>query len=117
MHTPAAHQSLDGRKFVALEPTDGGEVGPGTVFEYHEENGDIWASYSGGTVVRGFLVGTRDGNLLNFRYSQLSQDRETSSGRCESEITTAVDGRLRLNETWSWETRPGSGVSVVEEVN
>lgn len=117
MSTSTAHPTLDGRRFAALEHANGGEVGPDTVFEYHEDNGEIWASYSGGTVLRGFLVGTRDGDTLSFRYSQLNHDRETSSGRCVSQITITADGRLRLNETWSWETRPGNGVSVVEEVD
>lgn len=116
MSSPATHPTLDGRRFAALAHADGGEVGPDTVFEYHEDDGEIWASYSGGTVLRGFLVGTRDGDTLSFRYTQLNRDRETSSGRCVSQISTTAEGRLRLSETWSWETRPGDGVSVVEEI-
>jgi hypothetical protein len=27
-----------------------------------------------------------------------------------------ADGRLRLEETWEWESRDGSGTSVVEQV-
>jgi hypothetical protein len=33
-----------------------------------------------------------------------------------STITTLPDGRLRMDETWQWESRPGSGTSAVEEV-
>lgn len=117
MHAVRTPPSLDGRRFAALSHTEGGEVGPETVFEYHEEDGEIWASYSGGTVRRGFLVGTRDGDTIAFRYSQLNLDRETSSGRCVSQIVVTEDGRLRLDETWSWESRPGSGTSSVEEIS
>ncbi len=112
----ATHPSLDGRRFAALAPTDGGEVGPDTVFEYRESGGEIWATYAGGAVRRGFLVGTRSGDRLDFRYTQLNEDQETASGRCVSDITRTDDGRLRLNETWQWESRPGSGVSAVEEI-
>lgn len=118
MRNPGTLPSLDGRRFTALVHTEGGEVGPDTVFEYHEdqESGEIWASYSGGTVRRGFLVGTRSGDVLTFRYSQLNHDHETSSGRCVSQIVRGGSGRIRLDETWSWETRPGSGTSTVEEI-
>jgi hypothetical protein len=26
------------------------------------------------------------------------------------------DGRLRMHEQWTWDSKPGSGTSVVEEV-
>lgn len=118
MRNPGLLPSLDGRRFAALVHTEGGEVGPETVFEYHEdqESGEIWASYSGGTVRRGFLVGTRSGDVLTFRYSQLNDDHETSSGRCVSQIVREESGLLRLDEVWSWETRPGSGTSAVREI-
>jgi len=41
---------------------------------------------------------------------------ETASGRCSSQIDQLPDGRLRLHETWTWESREGTGTSVVEEI-
>ncbi|WP_433317626.1 hypothetical protein ACQP0U_09580 [Micromonospora sp. CA-269861] len=108
--------SLDGRRFAAVAEVVAGEVGTETVFSYHERDGEVWAEYVGGSIRRGRLVGTRDGDLLDFRYVQLNTDGETSSGHCVSEVTVLDDGRLRLHETWSWESRPGSGTSVVEEL-
>jgi hypothetical protein len=108
--------SLDGRRFRAARVDDGGEVGAETVFEYHEHDGVVWARYEGGSVRLGFLVGSRSGNTLEFRYSQLNAAGETSSGRCRSAISTLPDGRLRLDEDWAWESKPGSGTSVVEEI-
>jgi hypothetical protein len=109
--------SLNDRRFTAAAQAEGGEVGPTTVFHYHEIDGEIWAEYVGGDVRRGFLVGTRTGNSLSFRYSHLNIDGVTASGRCTSEVTTDASGRLRLLETWSWESREGSGTSVVEETS
>ena len=93
------------------------------MFSYHEDvvSGAVWAEYTGGAVVRGHLVGSRarldDGSdALDFRYVQLRSDGTTSSGHCESVIEVLVDGRLRLHETWSWESREGSGTSTVEEL-
>lgn len=94
---------------------EAGEASPATRFEYHEDDGVIWARYAGGTVRLGFLVGTRAGDKLEFRYSQLNERGETSNGRCSTTISVLADGRLRLDEDWAWESKPGAGTSAVEE--
>jgi hypothetical protein len=108
--------SLDGRWFRAVAQVDGGEVGPETMFRYAEEDGEVWATYTGGAVRRGYLVGTRDGDRLDLRYVQLSESGQTSCGHCVSAVSALPDGRLRLEESWQWESRDGSGTSVVEEM-
>jgi hypothetical protein len=94
-----------------------GEAGADTVFEYHERDGLIWARFEGAAVRLGFLVGTRDGDRLDFRYSQLNEAGETSNGHCSTTISTLPDGRLRLDEVWEWESKPGAGTSVEEEIS
>ncbi|MEU6004955.1 hypothetical protein [Streptomyces sp. NPDC047453] len=108
--------SLDGRVLAPVADQAPGQVGTRTRFMYHERNGEIWAEYAGGDVVRGHLVGTRESDRLDFRYVQLKQDGTTSSGHCVSTVVELPDGRVRLEETWRWESQPGSGTSVVEEV-
>lgn len=93
-----------------------GEASGATQFEYHEEGGLVWARYEGGAVRLGFLVGTRQGDRLDFRYSQLNEDGETSNGHCTTTVSTLQDGRLRLDEEWAWESRAGAGTSAAEEV-
>ncbi len=61
-------------------------------------------------------MGTREGDALSFRYAQLRTDGTTATGRCESRVQLLDDGRLRLSETWRWESHDGTGISVVEEV-
>ena len=108
--------SLDGRRFRAVAEVAGGDVGPQTEFHYSERaDGVIHARYAGGAVRLGFLVGTRAGATLRFRYAQLLEDGATATGHCESRIEELPDGRLRLHETWGWDSRDGSGTSVVEE--
>ena len=117
----ASRPSLQGRRFVAVDNASG-EVGTDTVFIYDEDAaaGSVWADYAGGAVVRGHLVGTRtssgDADTLDFRYVQLRRDGTTSSGRCRSVVEVLPDGRLRLHETWAWESRDGSGTSTIEEL-
>lgn len=107
---------LDGRRFAGVTNSADGEVGQATVFTYRQDGEVIWAEYGGGAVVRGYLVGTRTGEVLRFRYAHLGADGQTSGGVCESKIEVTVDGRVRFHESWTWESRPGSGTSVVEEI-
>ena len=108
--------SLDGRVFRVAAIDAAGEASEATHFEYHEQDGVVWARYEGGAVRLGFLVGTRQGDRLDFRYSQLNEDGETSNGHCTTTVSTLPDGRLRLDEEWAWESRPGAGTSAAEEV-
>src|SRR5262245_18718482 len=101
--------SLEGRRYRGAVTSATGEVGEETLFEYHERDGVVWARYEGGAVRLGFLVGTRDGDRLAFRYSQVNERGETSSGRCSTSISVLPGGRLRLDERWAWESRPGDG--------
>ena len=109
-------RSLDGLVLAPVADQAPGQVGTRTRFAYHEKDGEIWAEYTGGDVVRGHLVGTREGDRLDFRYVQLKHDGTTSSGHCASLVVELPDGRVRLEESWAWESRPGTGTSVVEEV-
>ncbi|MCC2593834.1 hypothetical protein LKO27_10500 [Tessaracoccus sp. OS52] len=107
--------SLDGRVFTAVV-NDDGEVGSSTRFRYTERSAVVHADYAGGDVVRGFLVGTRDGDQLDFRYAHLNTQGITSTGHCVTRVEELPDGRLRLHETWEWESRDGKGTSIVEEI-
>ncbi|WP_353942078.1 hypothetical protein ABII15_10810 [Streptomyces sp. HUAS MG91] len=109
-------RSLDGLFLAPVADQAPGQVGTRTRFAYHEEDGRIWADYEGGDVVRGHLVGTRTGDRLDFRYVQLKTDGSTSSGHCLSAVSELPDGRVRLDETWRWESQEGRGTSVVEEI-
>ena len=113
--TPAALPVLDGLRFRAAAISSSAQVDSETTFLYGERDGAIWAEYRGGTIARGFLVGTRSGDRLSFRYVHLDIDGHTASGRCESIIEQGVEG-LVLEETWAWESRPGSGSSTLVEV-
>ncbi|MEE2034983.1 hypothetical protein [Rhodococcus chondri] len=117
----AAHRSpstidLDARMFAGVSNSSAGQVSGATRFRYRQDDTVIWADYDGGEIVRGFLVGTRNGERLHFRYVHLSVDGTAASGVCDSRIEVLCDGRIRLEESWAWESRPEKGTSVVEEI-
>ena len=108
--------SLDGRHLAGVRNSADGEVDSSTVFHYREAGGAVWADYAGGRIRRGHLIGTRRGDELDFRYVHLDVDGNTASGHCTSRVEVLDDGRVRLHETWRWESRDGAGRSVVEEL-
>jgi hypothetical protein len=110
-------RSLDGLEFRSVADVEGGDVDTETIFHYREDEGVVHARYEGGAVTLGFLVGSRAGDRLDFRYAQLRADGTTATGHCVSEVETLADGRLRLNETWEWDSADGVGTSIVEQVS
>ena len=107
--------SMDGRVLVGVSNDAGGEVSGDTVFRFHQIDHMIWAEYQGGDIRRGYLVGTSDGATLEFRYVHLGIDGRTASGRSVDRVEVLDGGRVRLHERWRWESREGSGTSVLEE--
>jgi hypothetical protein len=107
--------SMEGRVLVGVSNVGDGEVGSDTVFRFHQVDDVVWAEYQGGDIRRGFLVGTSDGATLEFRYAHLGIDGRTASGRSVDSIEVLDGGRVRLNERWAWDSREGSGESVLEE--
>lgn len=115
---------MDGRVLRSVA-NENGDVDTETCFEFHEEDGVVWARYTGGEIRPGFLVGTTsrspsrrttDGERLAFRYTQLLADGSTATGHSEDWIELLDDDRVRLHEEWAWDSQDGSGTSVLEEL-
>ena len=94
-----------------------GDVGPDTEVRYRQAGDLVWARYSGGAVRLGFLVGTTDGAELHMRSTHVDTAGATTTGASTGRIERLDDGRVRLHETWVWDSRAGSGTSVLEEVH
>ena len=110
--------NYNGRVFRPLVNTPNGEVNGETRFVYHQKDAVLEASYAGGGIKSGQMVGlVFDDGRLEFLYQHLTDDLQLRSGRCESRPELLEDGRVRLHETWRWSNGDLSeGHSVVEEV-
>lgn len=107
--------TVDDRIFTAVKNSGSGEASDKTVFCYHQKGNVIWAEYSGGSIVKGFLLGTMDDDHhLHFNYQHMNADGELRTGSCDSE-PSVENGKLRFNEKWKW-TMGEEGTSVIEEI-
>jgi len=91
-------------------------VDASTTITFEESDGAVSARYSGGNIRLGLLVGKRSGADVVFRYAQLAADGSLDGGVSKCELSLTDDGRMRLTEHYTWESRPGGGVNVFEEV-
>jgi hypothetical protein len=110
-----ADVSLDGRTLVGVS-NEGGEVGTETRFDFEQDGDHVRARYAGGEVVEGYLLGTVDGREYDIRYVQINEAGETATGHAIGDVELLDDGRVRVADEWEWESKPGGGETVLEEV-
>ncbi|WP_461610802.1 n-acetylglutamate synthase [Cytobacillus kochii] len=110
--------NYNGKKFVSIENTNNGEVSDQTYFDYSQEGNILSASYYGGQIRKGTLIGIvkEDGSLL-FNYNHVNIKDEVRGGTCSSMPEYLPDGRMRLHEQWRWnDADQTEGQSVIEEM-
>lgn len=110
--------NYDGRTFVSINNTVNGEVSSETTFEYKQEGNILSATYSGGEILKGTMIGiVQEDGCLQFNYNHVNDKQEIRGGHCLSTPEVLSDGRIRLQERWKWSDREQSeGESIVEEV-
>ncbi|MCC8193438.1 MAG: n-acetylglutamate synthase [Deltaproteobacteria bacterium] len=109
--------NYDGRTFSPVVNSETGEVSSATHFHYHQDSDIFWAEYSGGEILRGFMIGlVRPDGQLEFKYQHLNKDRAIRLGECLSTPEILADGRIRLHESWRWlDGEQQKGTSIVDE--
>lgn len=110
--------NYNNRRFASVENTPNGEVSGDTIFDYHQDGQIVWATYQGGSIVKGHLIATMNAEgVLDMRYHHINQQNEMMTGRCQSTPEVLPDGRLRLHEVWQWTSGDmSSGTSIIEEI-
>jgi hypothetical protein len=106
------------KTFKSFVNSDNGEVGEQTLFYYQQQNNVVWAEYSGGTIVKGFLLAkVIENDALDMRYEHINFAGEIRTGLCLSRPEILPDGRIRLHEKWQWTSGDlSSGESIIEEI-
>jgi hypothetical protein len=108
--------NLNNKTFKALSNSDNGQVSNATLFHYFQEGNTIWANYQGGEIVKGAIIGTINGNELDFIYHHLSKDKILMTGKCKTLISVNPNGKYVLDEKWQWTSGDMSeGTSVLIE--
>jgi len=110
--------NLNGRKFISVSNTSNGEVSEETIFNYSQRGDMVEATYSGGEIIKGYLIGKfTDTNKLYFSYQHINREMNIHIGEAESYIERQEGSKFRLKETWRWLNRDRSeGSSVIEEL-
>ncbi|MCA1054127.1 n-acetylglutamate synthase [Rossellomorea aquimaris] len=110
--------NYDGKRFVSVSNSANGEVSSATYFEYQQDETILSASYQGGDIVKGTLIGVvKEDSSLEFRYNHINTNNELRGGVCQSTPEILPDGRIRLHERWTWsDGEDREGTSVIEEV-
>jgi hypothetical protein len=108
--------NLDGLEMYVSATAENGVVGSDTRLRLAQRGSTVFGRYAGGSVLRGCLIGTLDGDRLAFRYLQLEVPHAFHGGSSVCEVQRRADGRIRLVEHFVWRTRRGSGTNVFDEV-
>ena len=108
--------NLDCIQFRVSSTADSGVVSSETLLVLAQRGIKILGRYCGGSIVRGYLVGTLTGAVLKFRFTQREVAGHIHGGRSVCELECLTDGRLRLHEHFTWTTRLGAGTNTFDQV-
>lgn len=108
--------NLDQTHFRVSSTADDGVVSAETRLALEQRGNRILGRYGGGSILRGCLVGTLTGTVLQFRFTQREVAGQIHGGRSVCELERLADGRLRLHEHFTWTTRSGAGTNTFDQV-
>ena len=109
---------LNNRKFKVQSTNSNGEVSHETIFHYKQSEDVISATYCGGAILKGQLIGKIiNDEYLDFRYQHININKEIMTGTCKSYPELMENGKIKLNEYWSWTCKDNSeGESSIIEI-
>jgi hypothetical protein len=93
---------LDLRVFEVVMTSPASAISTDTWFEFHERAGIVGASYTGGRIAMGQLIGRREHDQVFTAYAQLGVDGRLQTGTATMCIEIGPDGELLLTEEYTW---------------
>ena len=105
---------LDGLRMNAVQTAPNGVVNHETVFQFCQDGQRVHATYAGGQVARGSLVGMVNDAAFEFCYCQMHVDGTIDSGRSQCELRRNEQGLVQIVEHFEWSE--GTGTNVIQEL-
>lgn len=94
---------INNKKFMNAKNTSNGEVSAETIFHYKQNANLIEATYSGGAVKQGHIIGVMTGDhTFRMYYQHINLDDELRVGECQTTIAISPLGKIELIEKWRW---------------
>jgi hypothetical protein len=108
--------NLNNVKMNVIETAGNGVVNELTIFEFSQNDNIVFATYSGGQILKGYLVGTINQNKLLFSYCQLQTNGRMDNGQSECDILIE-NGKIKLIEHFTWVSKNGeTGINIFQEL-
>jgi len=108
--------NLDKIKMNVIQTAKNGAVNELTIFTFSQTENIVSAAYSGGKILKGYLIGTINDNKLSFSYCQLQVDGKTDNGQSVCDILIEND-KIKMIEHFAWASRNGeTGVNIFQEI-
>ena len=110
--------NLNNKRFKAISNSVSGQVSSKTIYNYFQDKNIVWATYSGGTIKKGHLIGLMNNDQsLDFHYHHVDEDFNIKTGKCHSVFQKTSSGKISFTEHWQWTCGDNStGSSIIEEI-
>ncbi|WP_298497534.1 n-acetylglutamate synthase [uncultured Algibacter sp.] len=110
--------NYNNKRFIPVSSSENSETNSKTTFVYNQKENIVTATYKGGNVIKGHLIGlvNIDGTI-NMRYHQINKNGELMTGICTSKPEIDLNGKIVLHESWQWTSGDKSkGTSTLHEI-
>lgn len=110
--------TLDNIQMNVIQTAPNGVVNEFTIFTFSQSGNFVSATYSGGQIFKGFLVGTINKEKLAFSYCQIQVDGKVDNGQSECDIIIDEgNGKIKLIEHFKWVSKNNdTGINIFQEL-
>jgi hypothetical protein len=108
--------NYDKKIFKAVINTTNSSVTNDTTWLYKQEGKVVSATYTGGSIIQGNLLGMiEDEGTLKMYYHQIDINHQCKTGKMKVTPEILPDGRIRLYEEWERKGDHTMGTVIKEE--
>lgn len=94
--------NFKGKSFRIIANSAEGEVNSDTIFEFDQKEDLISATYYGGGIRFGKIIGTITETQLDLLYQCITENNELKAGKANAEISFNPEGKIKLMMNWQW---------------